>query len=72
MDESFIIYIGFYVLLIFTDLIPDIRKKDKKSLWIFIPVFIATLTMNIMSAAGFSFPSINQPIIQILKNTLHM
>lgn len=72
MDESLIIYLGFYTLLIFTDLIPAIKKKDKTALWVFIPVFAVTLAANIMASMGFSLPSINDGIKQILQTTLHM
>lgn len=72
MDESLIIYLGLYTVLIFTDLLPAIKKKDKTALWVFIPVFAVTLAANIMASMGFSLPSINDEIKQILQTTLHM
>lgn len=72
MDESLIIYLGLYTVLIFTDLIPAIKRKDKTALWVFIPIFAVTLAANLMGAMGFFLPSINDGIKQILQTTLHM
>lgn len=72
MDDSFIIYIGFYAILILTDLIPDIKSKDKKALWVLIPIFIVTFVVNILNSLGMIPLGIHDGIDQILKSTMYM
>ena len=65
--------IGFlYVFLLFSDLIPLIKKKEKKALFVSIPVYVLTLTINVMVAMGFAFPPINDMITQMIKSIFHM
>ena len=56
------LFLLIYAAVIFFELIPMIKKKDKKALWIYIPVLIITLTVNILHGAGMKIPSLSQPV----------
>lgn len=52
------IFLMFYVTLVFTDLIPMIRAKKKKYLWLYYPVYAVTLVANILIGMDVRFTSI--------------
>lgn len=54
------IFGAFYIILVFTDLVPMIRKKKKKYLYFYIPVYAVTLVANILIALNFRFTSITE------------
>lgn len=58
MNLYITIFLVFYITLVFTDLVPMIRKKEKKYLWFYIPVYAVTLIANIMIGMSFRFTSI--------------
>lgn len=65
--------LGFlYAFLICFDLIPLIKKKDKKALFLNVPVYLLTLTVNVMVAFGFKFFPINDMIKQIITSIIPM
>ncbi len=70
--DSIVIYIALYGFLLFADLIPAIKKKEKKALYFSIPVYLLTLAINIMMALGTNIPSPNGPIIQIINSIFHV
>lgn len=53
-------FLAFYIILVFTDLIPLIRAKKKKYLWFCIPVYAVTLAANIMIGMSFRLISITK------------
>lgn len=53
-----LIFMTFYITLVFTDLVPMIRKKEKKYLMFYIPAYAVTLVANIMIGTSFRFTSI--------------
>lgn len=53
-------FLAFYIILVFTDLIPMIRAKKKKYLWFCIPVYAVTLAANIIIGMSFRFTSITE------------
>ncbi len=55
-----VFFLAFYIILVFTDLIPLIRAKKKKYLWLCIPVYAFTLAANIMIGMSFRFTSITK------------
>lgn len=69
--DTILIFLFFYAIVLFVDLIPLIRKKEKKSLYLSIPVFLLTLAVNVMAGLGFQFPTLDLIIKQCLT-ILHM
>jgi hypothetical protein len=67
-----VIIVLLYAFLICFDLIPVIKKKEKKALFLSIPVYILTLVINIMTGLGFNFPPINDMITQMITSIFHM
>ena len=68
-----ILITGFlYAFLIIFDLIPLIKKKDKKALFLSIPIYLVTLTVNVMSGLGVKFPYINDMITRMITSIFHM
>lgn len=56
--QYIVIFGCFYMILVFTDLIPAIRAKNKKLLRLYIPVYAVTLGANILYGMSFHFTSI--------------
>lgn len=71
MDE-FLIFAILFLILIFADLIPTIRKKDKKTLFFSIPVYLITAALDFMIALGVSLPPLNLYLKQIISSIFHM
>ena len=61
-----------YAFLICFDLIPLIKKKDKKALFLSVPVYLLTLTVNVMIGFGFSFPPLSDMITQMITSIFPM
>jgi hypothetical protein len=61
-----------YVFLICVDLIPMIKKKEKKALFLSIPVYMLTLAVNVMVGLGINLPPFNDMITQMIKSIFHM
>ncbi len=70
--DGMLIYAVLYAVLIFFDLIPAIKKKDKKSLYFSIPVYLLTLGINVMIALGVNIPRFHEPIKQIINSVFHI
>lgn len=71
MDQTWV-FLFLYTVLILFDLIPAMKKKDKKALYVSIPIYLLTLTVNLMSSFGFSFPALNPIIGQFIQSIFHM
>ncbi|WP_312693741.1 hypothetical protein [Caproiciproducens sp.] len=70
--DSMIVFIFLYAVLICTDLIPLIKEKDKKVLFFSVPVYLLTLTVNIMQSFGFNLSNPNNVIKQIITSIFHI
>ena len=70
--DSMIVFIFLYAILICTDLIPLIKKKDKKVLFFSVPVYLLTLTVNIMQSFGFNLFNPNNIIKQVITSIFHI
>ena len=70
--DSMIVFIFLYAILICIDLIPVIKKKDKKVLFFSVPVYLLTLTINIMQSFGFNLFNPNNAIKQIITSIFHI
>lgn len=58
---TYIIIFGvFYITLVFTDLVPMIRKKKKNYLYFYIPVYAVTLVCNILIGLSFHITSVTE------------
>lgn len=69
--ESMVVFLILYSILIVFDLIPMIRKKDKKALFVAVPVYILTLTADIMLSFGANLPSPSKFIGNIVTSIIH-
>ncbi len=69
--SSMIVFLVLYAILIVFDLIPVFKKKDKKALWFSVPVYLITLTVNIMTSFGVDMMSPNKIISQIISSIFH-
>jgi len=70
--DSISVVLVLYAILIFIDLTPLIKKKKRKALYLSIPVYLLTLTVNLMSGLGFKFPSFNIMIQQAIASIFHL
>ena len=62
------IFLEFYITLVFTDLIPMIKKKDWKYLWFYFPVYAVTLIANILIGLNFRITSITAILEKWMSN----
>lgn len=65
--DVLIIIVFLYAFLIVFDLVPYIKKKDKKVILLSVPIYLFTLVIDIMANFGTKFPYINDIITQIIK-----
>jgi hypothetical protein len=65
--DVLIIIVFLYAFLIIFDLVPYIKKKDKKVILLSVPIYLFTLVIDIMANFGTKFPYINDIITQIIK-----
>lgn len=65
--DVLIIIIFLYTFLIIFDLIPYIKKKDKKVILLSVPIYLFTLVISIMSNLNQKFTYLNDFITQIVK-----
>lgn len=72
MFELLLINVIIYALFIGFDLVPKIRNKDKKTLWVSIPVYLITFAINTMINLGVEMPNVNELIKQLIMTTFHM
>ena len=66
--EYIIIFVFLFLFFVVTDLIPQLRRKDKKALWFSIPVYAAVFIANILIGLGFSLISPNDVIIRLISS----
>ncbi len=71
MDTA-LIYLFFYAFLLIVDLIPLMKRKEKKVLYLSIPIFLLTLVINLMASFGVQFPALSPMIGQLVKFIFHM
>jgi hypothetical protein len=70
--EYITIFLFLFLFLVLADLIPLIKKKDKKVLWFSVPVYAAALLVNIMVGLGFRFVSPNDVIMELIGSILKL
>ncbi len=66
--EYILICLLLYGILIVADIIPSIKKKDKKTLYVSIPIYAITLVLNILIGLGVQLPSPNKAIESFLTS----
>jgi hypothetical protein len=57
-----IICILFYIIVFIFDIVPLIKARRKKTLLVYLPVFLLTLVINILFGLGVKIPSPMLPI----------
>ncbi|HEX2986510.1 MAG TPA: hypothetical protein VHO71_06835 [Caproiciproducens sp.] len=70
--DVLIIIVFLYAFLIVFDLVPYIKKKDKKVILLSVPIYLFTLVIDIMANFGTKFPYINDIITQIIKTVFRI
>ncbi len=70
--DSMMVLFALYGILICIDLIPLMRKKRGKALYLSIPVYLLTLTINSMAGLGFKFGWIGPIMQQFIISILHL
>lgn len=70
--QYLLICLFLYGILIVADIIPAIKQKDKKTLYVSIPIYSITLILNVLLAFGIMLPSPNKAIESLLKLMFHM
>lgn len=70
--QYLLICLFLYGILIVADIIPAIKQKDKKALYVSIPIYFITLVLNVLLAFGVILPSPNKAIEGILISMFHM
>lgn len=70
--EYILICLLLYGILFVADIIPSIKKKDKKTLYVSIPIYAITLVLNILIGLGVQLPSPNKAIEGFLTSIFHI
>jgi len=70
--DSIAVVLVLYGIFIFIDLIPLIKKKKKKVLYLSIPIYLLTFIINLMSGLGFKFPYFNVMIQHTIDSIFHL
>lgn len=71
MEIKYVILI-LYVLLIIFDLITLIRERDKKVLFLSIPVYVFTFVALILANLGADLSYVNAFIVDIVNSIFHI
>jgi len=70
--DSIVVVLVLYGIFILIDLIPLMKKKKKKALYLSIPIYLLTLIVNLMSGLGFKFPCFNVMIQHTIDSIFHL
>lgn len=68
--DSILVFIVLYAILLFADLIPLIKNKDKKALYLSIPVYLITLTANFLVSLNLINLNLSQIITRIISSII--
>lgn len=60
------------LILVCTDLVPMLKKKEKKGLWFAVPAYALALVINILVGLEVDVPSPNQFVIAAIQAMFHM
>lgn len=61
------IYSALYILIFAFDIVPLIKSKRKKSLWVYLPIFAVTLAVNILFSIGTKIPNPTAPLKDLVS-----
>lgn len=70
--QYILICVFFYIILFFADLMPLFKKKDKKSLYVSVPIYIVTLILNVLIGLNVGITGLNMMIADMIKSIFHM
>jgi low affinity Fe/Cu permease len=70
--QYILICIFFYIILVFADLMPLFKKKDKKTLYVSVPIYIVTLILNVLIGLNVGITGLNMMIADMIKSIFHM
>jgi len=70
--EYILICLLLYGVLIVTDILPSIKKKDWKSLRVSLPIYFVTLVLNVLLGLGINLLSPNAVIKTVIESIFHI
>ena len=70
--QHILISTALVLILVCTDLVPMLRRKDKKALWFAVPAYIFAQVINILVGLDINVPSPNQFIIIAVQSMFHI
>lgn len=65
---SLFLYAGVFIF----DFIPQIKNRNFKTVYLYIPIFLFTLVVNILYGLGFDIPSPYYPIKDLVYSLFHL
>lgn len=71
MNAVFVVIL-FYIVLVVVDLIPLLKNKKRKKLYLIIPVYLITLTLNIIYSLGGDLIYVGPLIQELIKSIFHL
>jgi hypothetical protein len=69
--EEIIICILLYMLIAYFGIVPLIKKKEKKLLYIYVACFVVTLSVFVLNGLDFAVPSPAQLIKTVIYKIIH-
>lgn len=66
--QYILICLFLYGILFVADIIPTIKKKEWKTLYVSLPIYAVTLVLNILIGIGIKIPSPNKAIESFLTS----
>jgi hypothetical protein len=70
--NSVLIVLVFYIVLLVVDLIPLFKSKKKKILYLFVPVYLITLTLNIIYSLGGNLIYLGPILQKLIISIFHL
>lgn len=71
MTEA-VMYGFLYLAVIVFEIIPMIKKKNKKALYVYLPVLLLTFVINILHGAGVNIPSPIKPLKDLVTQMFRL
>lgn len=70
--QHILISTALVLILVCTDLVPMLKRKEKKALWFVVPAYIFAQVIHILVGLDVNVPSPNQFVIMVVQSMFHM